>query len=90
LLNDWRSVIIVFILKNASLVDQIPSAGEWTLAKLSDNGVSMLDTCNMAQKLPLLIKQIRQIAYEKGWNENTITLFEGDCRHHHRNVWRSY
>jgi hypothetical protein len=30
LLNDWRSVMIEFILENARLVDLIPSAGEWT------------------------------------------------------------
>ena len=30
----------------------------------------------------MVIEQIRQVAIEKGCNEDSIKIFEGDCWHH--------
>ena len=73
---------------NANLLCLVPSAGDLSLAKLAGKGMVMVDTCNTARKFRrLLIEQIRQIAIEKGWNEENIKIFEGDCWQHLRNVW---
>jgi hypothetical protein len=66
----------------------IPQLQALTLAKLANDGMVSMDTCNTACKTRrLLCEAIRTVAIEQGLREESINVMENDCWNHLHNVW---
>ena len=61
---------------------------EEILAKFSDGGVVMTDTCDAARKFRRrFIEHIKSVAEERGVERKDIHVHGADCWQHLRNVW---
>ncbi len=88
LLDDWRIVLKCLYPSCQDLLDMIPQLQALTLAKLANDGMVSMETCNTARKTRrLLCKAIRTVAIEQGFRDESISVMENDCWNHLRNVW---
>ena len=88
LLNNWRDMTRRMLPYRQDLLDKLSDPMKLTLARFSENGWLMTDTCNTAQKSrKLLRKVIEAEAKDNGMTEDEINIYEADCWHHLRNMW---
>ena len=87
-LKDWQTVTERMYPDRQDLLDQIAKPSELTLAKFSDGGVIMTDTCDTAPKFcRQFIEHIKPVAEERGVERKDVHVHEADCWQHLRNVW---
>ena len=59
-----------------------------TLARLSEHGLLMTNTCNTAQNYRKLLREVIEAESEdNAMTEDKINVYEADCWNHLRNLW---
>ena len=86
LLEQWRETTLMMYPEKVHLYDQIPIADSMCPSKLN-GGTVCSDTCTTARKhRRKLIDDMTAICISKGFTEDMVKFFQGDCNHHMRNI----
>ncbi len=88
LLESKRSVAERMYPNRPDILTGIPSRSDVTLVKLGKGGTIITDGCSTARNHQQLLKtRILELAHELGIPDCKMSIFEGDCWQHMRNVW---
>jgi hypothetical protein len=86
LLQEWTQVTIDMFPKRQDLANMIPDPSHMCPTKLL-GGMISTDTCNTARKTrQTLSNHIIQMGRDRGFNDEALVLYQGNCHQHLRNI----
>ena len=83
----WREETQRMYPNELELLDELPTEEDLDPTRMLGGTISH-DTCNSAQKTGrLLAEALKQLGREKGFSEEQLVVYQGNCWNHIRNIW---